>query len=175
LLRTKPSHRVDEYKVTILLPAPVVLADGTYWVEIFNNAGAGDNWFWEFGNLDAVNGIFNYAFSFTTPGAVWEDGAPAGDLALEITDQRLPVELVHFSAIASDSHIQLEWATASELNNAGFEIEAGVDGRDFRRLGFVEGSGTTNEAKSYSYEFDALTPGLNYVRLRQVDFDGSFE
>ena len=93
----------------------------------------------------------------------------------------LPVELISFEAMAvreSDERtqgVELTWQTLSEINNAGFEIERGVDGGRLESIGFVAGSGTTNEPHWYSFSdidlpFEAF--GLSY-RLRQTDFDGS--
>ncbi len=88
----------------------------------------------------------------------------------------VPVELASFSASVIQGRIMLEWTTASELNNNGFEIERSVDGSAFVTIGFVEGKGTTTEVNFYS--FDDLSPltenNTVYYRLKQVDFDGKF-
>lgn len=76
-------------------------------------------------------------------------------------------------AIAKSVH--LIWETASETNNHGFEIEQSRDGRNWHPLGFVNGHGTTQAAQSYAYTDARPLPGVNYYRLRQVDFDGNFE
>lgn len=88
----------------------------------------------------------------------------------------LPVELTSFSAEARGEAAHLAWTTASEHNNAGFEVEASADGRAFRRLGWVPGQG--NSGRAHSYQFDdgtlAATPGPQvYYRLRQLDTDGT--
>ncbi|MBT8380647.1 MAG: T9SS type A sorting domain-containing protein [Ignavibacteria bacterium] len=71
----------------------------------------------------------------------------------------------------------LSWSTATELNNHGFEIERSADKTIWRTIGFKEGKGTTSETQQYSYS-DILS-GINssrlYYRLKQLDFDGSFE
>jgi len=86
----------------------------------------------------------------------------------------LPVELTSFTASANTSGVVLNWTTASEINNHGFEIERSRDNETFYRIGFVQGTGTTTEAQSYSFIDDIEYSGVKtyYYRLRQVDLDG---
>jgi hypothetical protein len=70
--------------------------------------------------------------------------------------------------------VTLNWATASETNNAGFEVQL-KNGDDWNVLGFVEGSGTTTEAQVYSFGVDNMAVGTHTFRLKQIDFDGRFE
>lgn len=86
----------------------------------------------------------------------------------------LPIELISFTATPKSKTVQLDWRTASELNNAFFEIERSANGRDFENIGKVAGAGTSQTP--LDYEFTDLLPlnGWNYYRLRQVDFDGQF-
>ena len=64
----------------------------------------------------------------------------------------LPVELINFKAIADKDAIQLHWATASEHNNAGFQIERSENGRDFEKIAFIAGAGTSAEKHNYQLE-----------------------
>ncbi len=86
----------------------------------------------------------------------------------------IPVELSSFTASTSGSTITLNWATATELNNKGFEIERKMNDGSFAQIGFVNGNGTTVEPKNYSF-IDNPGAGVHIYRLKQVDFDGSFE
>jgi hypothetical protein len=86
----------------------------------------------------------------------------------------LPVELVSFTAEVRDGAVHLLWRTASELNNAGFEVERRSQGGSWNTLGFVRGAGTTTEGRSYSF-VDTRAAGIVQYRLKQVDFDGAFE
>jgi hypothetical protein len=87
----------------------------------------------------------------------------------------LPVELAAFDAVVAGRNALLTWTTASETNNAGFYVERkGAGEETWRRLGFVEGRGTTSEATHYGFRAEALAPGRHTFRLRQVDFDGAF-
>ena len=87
----------------------------------------------------------------------------------------LPVELTSFTASALAGKINLNWTTASEINNSGFEIERSLDGNTFFAVGFIRGNGTTTEPKSYSFtdEFEYNATQSIYYRLKQVDYDGS--
>jgi len=97
----------------------------------------------------------------------------------------IPVELTAFEAAAQGTEaqgteaqgteVQLSWATASETNNAGFDVERSVDGQAFSKVGFTPGSGTTTEAQRYRFMDDDV-PFANTVRyrLKQVDLDGTF-
>ncbi|MBS1623559.1 MAG: hypothetical protein JST83_06040, partial [Bacteroidetes bacterium] len=88
----------------------------------------------------------------------------------------LPVTLLYLTADAIDNkYIDLDWATASEINNKGFAIERSTDGREFTQIGWVDGHGNSNTQLSYSYSDRTVQPGaVYYYRLRQVDFDGQF-
>ncbi len=100
-----------------------------------------------------------------------------GDLSLTI-----PVELVSFTASVSGRSVILNWSTATETNNRGFEVEKQIAdnmeqsgmGQDWQKIGFVSGYGTTTEARSYTYTDDNAVSGKYYYRLKQIDYDGSF-
>jgi len=90
----------------------------------------------------------------------------------------LPVELLYFTAKLKNKNIgQLNWATANELNNAGYEVEHALPTTGvpvFNQIGYVDGAGTTTMQKFYDYEVPRLASGVHYFRLKQVDFDGSY-
>jgi hypothetical protein len=65
--------------------------------------------------------------------------------------------------------------TATEVNNQGFEIERSSDQNNWERVGYVEGNGTTTETKYYSYTDTKLETGTYYYRLKQMDFNGTYE
>ena len=90
--------------------------------------------------------------------------------------QPLPVELTHFQAkLLPNQTTQLDWQTATELNNEGFEVERSQDARKWEKIGFVEGKGTTNEVQDYRHIDPDPQSGINYYRLKQIDYDGQFE
>lgn len=87
----------------------------------------------------------------------------------------LPVELSTFKATQTSNAIALNWTTLSEENNAGFDIEHSVNGKDFEAIGYVEGAGNSIEQVDYSYLDENPTVGVNYYRLKQTDFDGTYD
>jgi predicted GH43/DUF377 family glycosyl hydrolase len=87
----------------------------------------------------------------------------------------LPVELKSFTAQAENQKVILRWTTATELNNNGFEIQRKVAESDFATIGFVRGEGTTTNQIEYSYIDKDLTDGKYFYRLKQFDFNGSYE
>lgn len=86
-----------------------------------------------------------------------------------------PVELISFSSSLEFNDVALEWVTASESNNLGFEIQKSADGVVFNKIGFVEGNGTTSNMSHYRFLDDDLVPGTYYYRLKQIDFNGNYE
>ncbi|MCZ7609492.1 MAG: T9SS type A sorting domain-containing protein [Ignavibacterium sp.] len=98
-----------------------------------------------------------------------QDINPNGELGNSV----VPVELVSFSADVLENSVVLNWATATEINNLGFEIEHSINNQNFRKIGFVPGSGTTAEMRSYSFVVQNVSSGIQYYRLKQVDFSGS--
>lgn len=87
----------------------------------------------------------------------------------------IPVELASFTATSIDEGVLLNWITATEINNAGFTIERGIDGENFSEIGFVGGKGTTTEPTVYSYLDNSAKQGTYYYRLKQTDYDGTFK
>jgi len=85
----------------------------------------------------------------------------------------LPVELLSFSAKENGENVWLSWTTASEKNNDYFEVERSIDGRSFDYLDQVKGAGTTTLARHYQTNDKNPINGINYYRLKQVDFDGT--
>ncbi len=85
----------------------------------------------------------------------------------------LPIELVDFTATKRDANVLLEWSTALEINNDKYIIERSNNGEDFTMIGAVQGAGNSSTTNNYSYVDERPFFGINYYRLRQVDFDGS--
>lgn len=87
----------------------------------------------------------------------------------------LPIELLSFTAEAKGSVAKLNWVTATELNNYKFEIERSDNAVDFNKIGQVMGAGTVNTPQYYQFTDTTPKDGVNYYRLKQIDFDGKFE
>lgn len=87
----------------------------------------------------------------------------------------LPVELVRFEGKCDGKNIELDWTTASEINNSYFTIERSIDGTEWERLNTISGSGNSNHLINYHYsDFHPLSQN-SYYRLTQTDYDGRFE
>ncbi len=87
----------------------------------------------------------------------------------------VPVELSSFTASALNGSVNLNWTTATETNNRGFEVQRSVVGSEFATIAFVEGHGTTTQVQNYSYNDNSLSNGTYTYRLKQVDLNGAFE
>gem|GEM_PF-2592363 len=87
----------------------------------------------------------------------------------------LPIELIHFSAEAMGRMVELNWATASEINNDFFTLERTTNMREIEIIGRTPGAGNSNSVLRYSYTDRDPHPGISYYRLKQTDYDGSYE
>ena len=86
----------------------------------------------------------------------------------------LPVEMLYFNTKASGKDVLLEWATASEINNEGFEVQRSSDGNKFSKVGWVQGNGNSTERHTYTFTDNAAKPNTTYYyRLKQMDMDGT--
>ncbi len=168
------------------------------WVD-WNGDGVYDDFY--DGSIVTTAGGNNAIITITTPAIlgtnevyvrmrVDDDPFTAADFAGartngEVEDYRflmnnpLPVELLDFTATLQGQNTGiLDWTTASELNNAGFEIEQALPSTgtpDFRNIGFVTGNGTTVLTNEYQHTVENMVPGIHYFRLKQVDFDGTYK
>jgi hypothetical protein len=98
-----------------------------------------------------------------------------GGMCIDGVCQTLPVELVSFYCEELDSKIRLTWRTASETQNDYFLVQHSTDGVSFRELARIPGAGDSQVENHYEYPHEKPSPGTNYYRLKQVDFDGQFE
>ena len=84
----------------------------------------------------------------------------------------LPVSLVSYDAVAENAHVKLNWVTASEKDNARFEVEHSMDGVNYKVVAKVKGAGTTQQTQKYTAIDPNPQPGNNYYRLIQFDHNG---
>ncbi len=87
----------------------------------------------------------------------------------------LPVELTTFTAAYNGEAVTLNWETATEVNNYGFEIERKPESGDWSKIAFVEGHGNSNSPKYYTFTDREIPKGVIKYRLKQIDIDGTFE
>lgn len=88
---------------------------------------------------------------------------------------QLPVELSTFNTTLQASSVIVDWTTESEQNNDKFIVERSNNGRDFEPIGEVSGNGTTYKTSNYRFVDSNPALGVNYYRLKQIDFNGNFE
>lgn len=87
----------------------------------------------------------------------------------------LPVELLSFNAKRNGKNVDLSWTTASELNNARFEVERiSADGRSVQAIGNVAGAGNSNTIRTYTFTDSHASSGTAYYRIKQIDLDGKY-
>ncbi len=141
---------------------------------ILHTTNGGTNWFLQ--NSNTGNDLFGVSFYNQDIGWV------AGDNGLVLTTENgggppIPVELVSFSADYNSGNVNLSWITATELNNSGFDVERKTETGEWNKITFIQGNGTTTEAKHYFFNdnIENLKASKLFYRLKQIDYDGSFE
>ncbi len=149
---------------TKTIPTPINTAPPTGWVTTGengnNNTGSGDGT--PDGSLIVTTGstsVDNQNFGIAESGSV-------------------PVDLLSFSVFKTHIGVQLDWATAQEQNNKGFEIERSPNGIIWNNIGWVNSqvlNGNNNTKLEYSYTDKSPLNGSNYYRLKQIDFDNNYE
>ena len=92
-----------------------------------------------------------------------------------MADYVIPVELISFTATSNGNEVILSWSTATELNNHGFEIQRKFCSNSFVTIGSITGHGTTTSPNQYSFVDKILDAGKYFYRLKQLDFNGTFE
>ncbi|GEM_PF-5309204 len=95
-----------------------------------------------------------------------------------LMDEPMPVNMLYFNIAKDNNSALLEWATANETNNRGFDIEKSQNGRDWTKIGFVQtkaANGNSSTQLNYHYNDNNPSDGINYYRLKQQDVDGKFD
>ncbi len=118
--------------------------------------------------------------TYGSNGSGWDSDNNLNDFYIQVIDSAnspLPVELSSFNAsIIENNFVQLNWQTETEINNFGFEIQRADNyTEDWKKLGFVEGNGTSNSKRNYSFiDKNILDTQKYFYRLKQIDQNGSF-
>lgn len=86
----------------------------------------------------------------------------------------LPISLIAFNAKQKNTSIYVTWTTSSEVNNDYFTLEHSIDGENFKAIKLVKGAGFSNEILNYNYLHEKPFAGVNYYRLKQTDYDGTY-
>ena len=80
--------------------------------------------------------------------------------------------LLSFTAEIDENHVQLDWSTASELNNDYFNVEHSIDGISFTSVRKILGAGNSSNTLHYTTNHYTPFKGKLYYRLKQTDYDG---
>jgi hypothetical protein len=119
--------------------------------------------------------------------AISGGGTIIGAENIYIGGSPLPIELISFSAKLINNSVFLEWETATETNNYGFEIERASTSLSTRetnfnvqnqmdnwqKIGFVSGNGNSNSSNKYTFTDNNPPFGILKYRLKQIDSDGT--
>ncbi|MDA3615042.1 T9SS type A sorting domain-containing protein [Polluticaenibacter yanchengensis] len=130
-------------------------------------------------NLTSVSGltkvgVYELEWTITSP----LGSCVSSDRVQLISSAVLPVSIIDFDAARAGNIAVLNWKTASETNNKGFEVERSTDGVSWLGIGFIESKANGgNSSNELAYTFNDHTPdkGMNYYRLRQTDVNGKVE
>jgi hypothetical protein len=186
-LNVIPSAGLVDGSFSIPLPVTAVLNEGWYWLCVQANMdlNSGGQWGWtertfqDFSESAWKNPGGGLGTPCTPNWGYRVTNCVVGsqpDNCFRFNGYVTPVELISFTAVAIGSEVKLNWSTATETNNQGFEIlRLTQNDNEWNSVGFVPGFGTTTEPKSYSYTDSEVSAGKYTYRLKQIDFDGSSE
>ncbi|MFM2285848.1 MAG: hypothetical protein RLZZ543_1345, partial [Bacteroidota bacterium] len=167
------------------------ISTNEYW--ILNRTGGTSNVIVTL-SWDAVSGGVNSSSNLRVVrwnGSMWKDHGNGGmvgqtigtsgavtsfspfTLASNNNQNPLPVELLSFKAEAQEKHVQLDWSTASEINNHFFTVERSLDLITYEKVAEVKGAGNSNTLRSYAAIDASPINGISYYRLVQTDYDGT--
>ncbi|MDH3269227.1 MAG: choice-of-anchor D domain-containing protein, partial [Ignavibacteria bacterium] len=131
----------------------------------FMHSFPGD-WMYSVNSMPSIDGNFSYELLAGT-----RDGKVVSFSGGTVA---VPVELSSFTGYGLNGKVVLNWSTATEINNTGFEIERRSN-NIWEIIGFIPGSGTTTEIRSYSFVDENVSSGNFSYRLKQIDFSGQFQ
>lgn len=127
---------------------------------------------WDVSGIAALQSSVLFRFRVVQPG--WDWWWVIDNFSIWVSDI-VPVELVSFAAVVNKNDVTLNWSTVTETNNQGFEIQKTTGDNIFERIGFVPGHGTSTEANLYSFIDSKVEDGNYSYRLKQIDYNGTFE
>ncbi|RPI68541.1 MAG: T9SS C-terminal target domain-containing protein, partial [Ignavibacteriales bacterium] len=162
------SSQLDNYWIDTYVPNSSGLI-------AFNQSGVGNVAIQNTGSFGQRTFCFSYALGKLNNGVFPSTKENLLNQILNFFNITVPVELTSFTGNCIDGNVILNWSTASEINNRIFEIERRKENTDFVMIGFVEGKGTTTEKQDYSFIDRNNISGKYFYRLKQIDFDGTFE
>lgn len=161
-----------------------------YWSLAQNGISSPDfNYTGRYNQADDVNGTETNIISTKWNGAGWEQHLPVDDVNNDIRGNNitsfsdftggdavaLPITLLYFDAQLKGNIVELEWETATEINNDYFTVEKTYDDIYYEQVEIVKGAGNSNIIIKYSAIDDQPYNGISYYRLKQTDFDGKYQ
>ncbi len=139
---------------------------------VYTSTDGGDNW-----RLEPRYTISTFDDIYMTDAAnAWIVGN-SGTILKYTEPDNVPVELFDLNAFVYADKVTLNWTTATELNNLGFDVERkklSAANSEWVKIGFVPGKGTSSEISNYSCDDENLVPGTYQYRIKQIDFNGNF-
>jgi hypothetical protein len=163
------SISIDEFRIwNVARSAAEILKDKD---TVFSSIPSGLVGYWQF---NESSGGYAFDVASGTAGTLQQFNytSVSGWVSSDIPTAGLPVELAGFTANVRGGKTMLTWNTATETNNAGFEIERRSDG-SWGKIGFIKGSGTSNAPHSYTYTDNSVSTGTYTYRLKQIDNNGA--
>jgi hypothetical protein len=189
---TTSSVTVNEVPALVIVGVVINAATNfSSWTESFteqNDFGPGS-----FRTFASADRIVNSTGSYSTGATAGASGAWRAQIVAFKGTGALPIQLASFSAsVVHSNDVEVTWRTISETNNYGFEIErrrnrypgvggqypnqvSAVENPEWKKIGFVNGQGTTLQAQSYSFIDRSVPFGMYHYRIRQIDLDGTSE
>ena len=142
---------------------------------VFLSTNNGSNWFNVNQNLPQYMPTYDVFNCLVVNGSNLFAGTEIGVWKRPLSEMIIPVELTSFTATANGKEVTLNWSTATELNNQGFEVQRKFGSNNFVTVGSVKGNGTTTSPNQYSYVDKLIDAGKYFYRLKQIDYGGTFE
>jgi uncharacterized delta-60 repeat protein len=142
------------------------------WVQRYNGPGNNDD--------ESVAVTIDNSNNIYVTGSSTGSGTGMDYATIKYNSEIVPVELTSFTAESINSEVVLIWQTSSEINNMGFEVERNQKSEDgirteWEKISFINGKGTTSESQTYSFTDIDVSSGKYFYRLKQLDYDGSYE
>jgi hypothetical protein len=156
------------YDISLIANGMNLSTVATLYTGIVKRTNNTQPWAWSFANHVNTSGTTTPVLGgtgFTT----FSEFAVGGNV-----DNLLPVELSSFTASVDKQNVKLNWTTSQEMNNRGFDIERKSSSAEWKKIGYAEGHGTTNEQQNYSFTDIGLNTGNYNYRLKQIDYNGNF-
>jgi hypothetical protein len=173
---TAPSPNLRIQSIAIVTTGGLVTTNVVESSRTFSASGTEVEWCFENSNIPPPAKSLNYQATFYIDNNLnlqFDLGEPSSPCPP--SGGSLPVSFKRFDAEKKSNSVMLVWETASELDNAGFEVERKSESGSFEKIGFIASKASSGTGTGYSYQFEdnKLQKGRSFYRLRQVDLNGT--